>query len=136
MDGMFTPGAGLEVQKKTVTACRVPPDPTGREADGSVELSVCGTMTADLLALADWLAEAGITPVALESTGEYWRPVDHLLEGDSTIFLVNAAPVKQVPGRKTDKAEARWLAQLMRYGLLQASVIPPQGQRDLRDLTR
>jgi transposase len=93
-------------------------------------------MTADLLALADWLAEAGITPVALESTGEYWRPVDHLLEGDSTIFLVNAAPVKQVPGRKTDKAEARWLAQLMRYGLLQASVIPPQGQRDLRDLTR
>jgi transposase len=62
--------------------------------------------------------------------------VYNLLEGDITIFLVNAAHVKQVPGRKTDKADARWLAKLMRYGLLQASFIPPQGQRDLRDLTR
>jgi transposase len=136
MDVMVTHGAGLDVHKKTVTACRVTPDPTGREADGIVELRVFGTMTADLLALSDWLAEAGITHVAMESTGEYWRPVYNLLEGDITIFLVNAAHVKQVPGRKTDKAEARWLAKLMRYGLLQASFIPPQGQRDLRDLTR
>jgi transposase len=72
----------------------------------------------------------------MESTGEYWRPVYNLLEGSFTVFLVNAAHVKQVPGRKTDKADARWLAKLMRYGLLQASFIPPQGQRDLRDLTR
>jgi transposase len=136
MDVMVTHGAGLDVHKKTVTACRVTPDPTGREADGIVELRVFGTMTADLLALSDWLAEAGITHVAMESTGEYWRPVYNLLEGDITIFLVNAAHVKQVPGRKTDKADARWLAKLMRYGLLQASFIPPQGQRDLRDLTR
>jgi transposase len=136
MDVMFTHCAGLDVHKKTVTACRVTPDPTGREADGIVELRVFGTMTADLLALSDWLAEAGITHVAMESTGEYWRPVYNLLEGDITIFLVNAAHVKQVPGRKTDKADARWLAKLMRYGLLQASFIPPQGQRDLRDLTR
>jgi transposase len=82
------------------------------------------------------LAEAGITHVAMESTGEYWRPVYNLLEGSFTVFLVNAAHVKQVPGRKTDKADARWLAKLMCYGLLQASFIPPQGQRDLRDLTR
>jgi transposase len=94
MDVMFTHGAGVDVHKKTVTACRVTPDPTGREADGIVELRVFGTMTADLLALSDWLAEAGITHVAMESTGEYWRPVYNLLEGDITIFLVNAAHVK------------------------------------------
>lgn len=71
----------------------------------------------------------------MESTGEHWKPVCNILEGDCTLFLVNAAHVKQVPGRKTDKADARWLAKLMRYGLLQASFIPPVGQRDLRDLT-
>jgi transposase len=74
--------------------------------------------------------------VAIESTGEYWKPVYNLLEGNFTVFVVNAARVKNMPGRKTDKADARWLAKLMRYGLLQASFIPPQGQRDLRDLTR
>src|SRR5262245_64416559 len=93
-------------------------------------------MTRDLLALSDWLAEGGVTPVALESTGEYWRPVDHLLEGTVTSFLVNAAHVQPVPGRKTDQAEARWLAKLLRDGRLQASVIPPPPQRALRDLTR
>jgi transposase len=122
--------------KKTVMACRVTPDPIGQQADGIIELQEFGTMTRDLLALADWLAAVGITHVAMESMGEYWRPVYHLLEGDFTVFLVNAARVKQVPGRKTDKADARWLAKLMRYGLLQASFIPPQGQRDLRELTR
>jgi transposase len=136
MDVIFTHGAGLDVHKKTVMACRVMPDPTGQQADGLMELQEFGTMTADLLKLSDWLAAAGITHVAMESTGEYWRPVYNLLEGNFTIFLVNAAHVKQVPGRKTDKADARWLARLMRYGLLQASFIPPQGQRDLRDLTR
>jgi transposase len=103
---------------------------------GSWSSESLGQMTADLLALSDWLAEVGITHVAMDSTGEYWRPVYNLLEGDITIFLVNAARVKQVPGRKTDKADARWLAKLMRTGLLQASFIPPRGQRDLRDLTR
>jgi transposase len=136
MDVIFPHCAGLDVHKKTVMACRVTPDPTGQQADGLMELREFGTMTPDLLALSDWLAEAGITHVAMESTGEYWRPVYNLLEGDVTIFLVNAAHVKQVPGRKTDKADARWLAKLMRHGLLQASFIPPQGQRDLRDLTR
>jgi transposase len=82
------------------------------------------------------LSQVGVTHVAIESTGEYWKPVYNLLEGTFTVFVVNAAHVKNVPGRKTDKADARWLAKLMRYGLLQASFIPPQGQRDLRDLTR
>jgi transposase len=136
MDVMFTHCAGLDVHKKTVMACRVTPDPSGQQADGIMELQEFGTMTRDLLALSDWLAEVGVTHVAMESTGEYWRPIYNLLEGTFTVLLVNAAHVKQVPGRKTDKADARWLAKLMRYGLLAASFIPPQGQRDLRDLTR
>jgi transposase len=101
-----------------------------------VDLRTFGPLTLELLALADWLTEASITHVAMESTGEYWTPVYNLLEGTFTVFLVHAAPVKNVPGRQTDKADARWLAKLMRFGLLQASFIPPQGQRDLRDLTR
>ncbi len=136
MDVIFPHCAGLDVHKKTVMACRVIPGPTGQQADGRMELREFGTMTQELLALSDWLAEAGVTHVAMESTGEYWRPVYNLLEGSFAVFLVNAAHVKQVPGRKTDKADARWLAKLMRYGLLQASFIPPLPQRDLRDLTR
>src|SRR5262245_45836250 len=136
MDVVFTRCAGLDVHKKSITACRMIPDPTGREAEGIMELRTFGTMTRDLLSLADWLTEASITHVAIESTGEYWKPVYNLLEDTFTVFCVNAAHVKNVPGRKTDKADARWLAKLMRFGLLQASFIPPKGQRDLRDLTR
>ena len=136
MDVTFTHCAGLDVHKKTVMACRVTPDPTGEHADGIMELKEFGAMTVDLLALSAWLAAAGMTHVAIESTGEYWKPLYNILEGNFTVFLVNAAHVKQVPGRKTDKADARWLAKLMRYGLLRASFIPPVEQRDLRDLTR
>ena len=136
MDVIFTHGAGLDVPKKRITACRVTPEPTGQQADGLLELRGVGTMTADLLAQSDGLAEAGITPVAMESTGEYWKPVDNILAGSCTIFLVNAAHAKQGPGRKTDQADARWLAKLMRDGRPNASGIPPVGQRDLRDLTR
>jgi transposase len=131
-----THGAGLDGPQKRVTACRVIPEPAGQHAEGIPEVKDFGTMTRDLLAWADWLAAVGITPVALESTGDYWRPVDHLLEGDLTVFLANAAHVKQVPGRQTDNNAARWLAKLMRDGLLQASVIPPQGPREWRELTR
>jgi transposase len=136
MDVLFTHGAGWDVHKKTVMACRVTPDSTGEQADGSLELKHFGAMTVDLRALSDWLAAAGITPVAMDSTGEYWKPLYNILEGDCTVFLVNAAHVKQVPGRKTDQADARWLAKLMRYGVLQASFIPPIAPRDWRDLTR
>jgi transposase len=136
MDVISTHCAGLDVHKKSVTACRMMPDASGRQADGLMELREFGTLTVDLLALSDGLAEAGITPVAMESTGEYWQPVFNLLEGNFQVFLVNAAQVTRVPGRKTGKADARWLAKLMRYGLLQARVSPPQSQRDLRDLTR
>src|SRR5262244_3826740 len=136
MDVVFLRCAGLDVHKKSITACRMVPDPAGQEAEGIAELRTFGTMTRDLLSLADWLTEASITHVAMESTGEYWKPVYNLLEDTFTVFLVNATHVKNVPGRKTDKADARWLAKLMRFGLLQASFIPPKGQRDLRDLTR
>jgi transposase len=136
MDIVCTRCAGLDVHKKSITACRMVPDPTGQEGEGIAELKTFGTMTRDLLALADWLTEARITHVAMESTGEYWKPIYNLLEDTCTVFLVNATHVKNVPGRKTDKADARWLAKLMRFGLLQASFIPPKGQRDLRDLTR
>jgi transposase len=74
--------------------------------------------------------------VALESTGEYWHPGYNWLEGHFTVLLVHAAHVKNVPGRKTDKADARWLAKLLRHGWLQASFLPPRGQRDVRDFTR
>jgi hypothetical protein len=89
-----------------------------------------------LLAFVDWWTEACIPHMALENTGEYWKLVSNLLEGSFTVMFVHAAHVKNAPGRKTDKADARWLAKPMRYGLLRASVIPPAGQRDLWDLPR
>jgi transposase len=101
-----------------------------------MELQELGTMTVALPALSDWLAAARITHVGMESTSEYWKPLYNLLEGDFTVFLVNATHVKQVLGRRTDKADARWLAKLMRHGMLQASSTPPLEQCDLRDLTR
>jgi transposase len=133
---VFTHCAGVDVHQKTVMACRVTPDPTGQQADGIMERQQFGTMPRALLALSDWLAEVGVPHGALESTGAYWRPVSNLLEGNVTIFRVNAAHGQQVPGRKTDKAAARWLAKLRRDGLLPARFLPPQPQRDRRDLTR
>lgn len=75
MEVIFTPCAGLEVHQKTVLACRVTPDPTGQQVDGLMELKEVGTLTADLLALSDWLAAAGVTHVARESPGEYGKPL-------------------------------------------------------------
>ena len=136
MDVVFPYCAGLDVHKKTVTACCLVSDSPEQAPEGVAALRTFGTMTRDLLALADWLVEAGVTHIAIDSTGEDWKTVYNLLEGTVTIFLVNASHVKNVPGRKTDSADARWLAKLLRYGLLQASFIPPVVQRDLRDLTR
>ncbi len=93
-------------------------------------------MTQDLLALADWLITQGVTHVAMESTGEYWKPVYNLLEASFTVLVVNAQHIKTVPGRKTDVKDAEWIADLLRHGLLKGSFIPPLPQRDLRDLTR
>jgi transposase len=124
---------GLDVHKRTVVACVLL-----SQADGMVEREVrtFGTMTADLLALADWLSALDVRPVAMESTGVYWRPVYTLLEEGHTILLDNPQHLKRVPGHKTDVKDAEWLADLLRHGLLQASFIPPQPVRDMRELTR
>ena len=90
----------------------------------------------ELLRLSDWLSEGNVTHVALESTGVYWKPIFNLLEGNFTVWVLNAQHVKNLPGRKTDVKDAEWLADLLRHGLVQPSFIPPQSQRDLRDLTR
>lgn len=133
MDLIHTCCAGLDVHKKTVVACIRRIGPAGQVGR---EVRTYRTMTADLIALSDWLEAEGVTHVALESTGVYWKPVFHLLEGRFEILLVNAHHMKQVPGRKTDVKDAEWIAQLLQYGLLRGSFIPPPPVRDLRDLTR
>ena len=95
-----------------------------------------GTMAADLLALRDWLQAYGVTHVALESTGVYWKPVYYVLEDAFTLLLINMQRLKHVPGRKTDVRDSEWLAQLLECGLLRASFVPPPPIRELRDLTR
>jgi transposase len=125
--------AGLDVHKKTVVACvrRLGPD---RQAEDLVR--TFGTMTGELLELADWLAAHAVVHVAMESTGVYWKPVFHLLEGRFQVLLVNAQHIKQVPGRKTDVKDCQWIAPLLQHGLLRASFVPPQPIRELRDLAR
>jgi transposase len=125
--------AGLDVHKKTVVATRMRITDEGRL---EWETQTFGTTTPDLLTLHDWLAEWSCTHVAMESTGDYWKPVFNLLEDDFEVLLVNAQHVKHVPGRKTDVCDAEWLAELLLHGLLTASFIPPKPQRALRDLTR
>jgi transposase len=125
--------AGLDVHQKTVVACGLT-GPAGSEP--KLERRTGATTTNQLLALRDWLIERGITHVAMESTGTYWKPVWAVLEGHFDLTLCNAAHVKQVPGRKTDQKDAEWIADLLRHGLLKKSFVPPQPQQDLRELTR
>jgi transposase len=95
-----------------------------------------GTFTRELLELADWLRACGVTHVALESTGVYWKPVWNLLEGQFKVLLVNAQHIKAVPGRKTDQKDSEWIAELLQHGLLRPSFVPPTPIRELRDVTR
>ena len=124
---------GLDVHKGSVVACVLLAEPSGPPHR---EIRTFGTFTNELLALADWLAEQGVTHVALESTGVYWKPVWNLLEDRFALLLVNPRHIKAVPGRKTDVLDAEWLAELLRFGLLKASFVPDRGQRELRELTR
>jgi len=112
---LISPGAGGQVRK---------------------EVRTFGTMTDELLALGDWLTEAGCTHVAMESTGVYWKPIWNLLEGSFELLLANAQHIKAVPGRKTDVRDCEWIADLLRHGLLRASFVPDRAQRELRELTR
>ncbi len=133
MDVLYTHCAGLDVHKRTVVACCLTP---GADGTPQRQIRTFSTMTQDLLALSDWLSSLGITHVAMEATGEFWKPVHTILEATFTVLVVNAHHIKTVPGRKTDVKDAEWIANLLRHGLLKASFIPPLPQRDLRDLTR
>jgi transposase len=125
--------AGLDLHKRTVVACTLVPGAAGKPTKA---LRTFGTMTEDILALGDWLAAQGVTHVAMESTGVYWKPVWNLLEDRFELLLANAHHIKAVPGRKTDVKDAEWIADLLRHGLLQASLVPDRFQRELRELTR
>jgi transposase len=129
MDIIVDKGCGLDVHKGTVVACIMG---TGIRK----EVKTYTTMTNDLLRLKEWLQENGITHVAMESTGVYWKPVFNILEDRFEVILVNARHVKNVPGRKTDVQDSEWLCKLLRSGLVKGSFIPPRDIRELRDLTR
>ena len=132
MEILHTCCAGLDVHKETVVAC------VRRLAEGKVrqEVRTFRTETNQLLALADWLADEGVTHVAMESTGVYWKPIWNLFEGLFELILCNAEHIKAVPGRKTDVKDSAWIAQLLQHGLLKASFVPEKPVRQLRDLTR
>ena len=132
MQVIFERCCGLDVHKRTITACRL--RWLGSEWDK--EIRQFGTMTKDLLGLLDWLEREGCTHVAMESTGVYWKPVYNILEGQFELLVVNAQHLKTVPGRKTDVRDAEWIAELLAHGLLRGSFVPPPSVRELRELTR
>jgi len=124
--------AGLDVHKETVVGC-------ARVAEGDAvrrEVRRFATTTAGLLELADWLRQAGCTHVAMEATGVYWKPVWHILEGESELVLANPLHIRNVPGRKSDINDATWIADLLAHGLIRSSMVPPGPIQALRDLTR
>lgn len=133
MDAVFPTVAGLDVHKKTIVACVRRISNKGKFEE---ETRTFGTMTRDLLEMRNWFETCGVTHVAMESTGVYWKPVWNILEGHAELLLANAHELKRVPGRKTDVSDAAWIAQLMQCGLLRSSFVPPVNQRELRDLTR
>jgi len=129
MDRVNPRCAGLDVHKDSVWAC-------ARVDGGKPLVEKFGTTSRELLRLGDWLAGHGVTVVAMESTGVFWKPVWNLLEDRFALMLVNARHVKQVPGRKTDVTDCDWICQLLEHGLLKASFVPDRPRRELRDLTR
>jgi transposase len=134
MDVLYEHCCGLDVHKQTVVACLVEPGTRGERPHK--EIRTFGTMTHELLLLGDWLETHGVTHVAMESTGVYWKPVHNLLEERFEVLLVNAQHIKAVPGRKTDVRDCEWIADLLRHGLLRASFVPVRPQRELRELVR
>ena len=133
MEVVYERCAGLDVHKNSVTVCLIV---SGPGVKPKKEIRTFGTMTDDLLKLSDWLTVNGVTHVAMESTGVYWKPIWGILEGNFTLLLVNAQHIKAVPGRKTDVKDSEWIADLLRHGLLRGSFVPDQAQRELRELTR
>lgn len=135
MDVIVERCAGLDIGKDEVVACVRTPAVSGKQRTS--ELRTFLTFTSGIEALADWLTANGVVKVVMEATGQYWKPVWYVLEDRGfDLRLVNARHVKMVPGRKTDLADAAWLAELLEHGLLGASFVPPAEIRELRDLTR
>ena len=132
MEVLVDRGAGIDVHKETVTVCVMTTE--GRKVVKTQQRY--STFHQGLVLMRDELTQMGVTHVAMEATGEYWKPVNEVLEGRFQIVVANAQHVKNVPGRKTDPEDAAWLARLLRHGLLRASFIPAPPIRDLRDLTR
>ena len=127
--------AGVDIGKAEVVASVRTPDPGGRGR--RKQTRTFSAFSADIEAMADWFAAEGVTEVAMEATGSYWKPVWYVLEDRGfELRLVNARHVKILPGRKTDVCDAEWLAELLEHGLLRGSFVPPQAIRELRDLTR
>src|SRR5215211_5886786 len=133
MDGLYPRCAGIDVHKRTAVVTVGWVDERGQRHK---QTRTYGTMTPDLERLGAWLVEQGVSHVAMESTGVYWKPVFNLLEPHVEVVLANAAHVKAVPGRKTDVRDSEWLLELMQHGLIRGSFIPPAEIRALRDLTR
>jgi transposase len=124
---------GLDVHKESISACVIYPDKDGVD---QYDIKVFGAFTDDLMRLRSWLLDHSCPVVAMESTGIYWRPVHNVLEAAVQVVLVNARDIKNVPGRKTDIGDSKWLAGLLRHGLLRGSFIPSKDVREWRDLTR
>ncbi|GAA4264372.1 IS110 family RNA-guided transposase [Dactylosporangium darangshiense] len=135
MDVLHERAAALDIGKRDLKACVRTPHPSRRNARHS-EVRTFDTTTNSLLQLRDWLVAERVSIVVMEATGDYWRPPFYLLEDVLNVILVNAAHAKNLPGRKSDVADAVWLAQLAECGLLRASFVPPEPIRQLRDLTR
>ena len=129
MEIVIERGCGMDIHKQFVVACIM-----GKGI--KKEIRTFGTFTEDLLELKEWLKSKGITHIAMESTGVYWKPIFNILEEDFKILLVNAMHIKNVPGRKTDVLDSEWICKLLRTGLLKGSFIPPKKIRELRELTR
>ncbi len=134
MEVLYKRCAGLDVHKDTVVACARLAQ--GDSARARMETVTFGTTTRALLELSDWLTKQEVTHVVMESTGVYWKPVWHVLEGEFELVLGNAAYLRNVPGRKSDVADAAWLADLLAHGLVRASFVPVAEQAEVRDLTR
>ncbi len=132
MDLLYPRCAGLDVHATTVVAC-------ARIATGGTvtyERLTVSTSTRGLLQLADWLTAKGVTHAAMEATGVYWKPVWHVLESAFTLTLAHAQHIRNIPGRKSDKNDATWIADLLALGLIRGSFVPPTAIQELRDLTR
>ena len=133
MEVVHTNCCGLDIHKKLIVACAIAP---GADGQPRKQVRSFGSMSDDLQKLSEWLAEQGVTHVAMESTASYWKPVYNVLEERFELLLVNAQHLKAVPGRKTDVKDAEWIADLLRHGLVKPSFVPDREQRELRELVR